>query len=62
MPLSKNARRIAVALLITTSMIVLHNWSRSQAQNSASNGTQKMIKPIKYPTTRKSDQTEVIPR
>ena len=44
--------------LVTAVMFAFREFPDARAQNSTASGTQNMIKPIKYPSARKSDQTE----
>ncbi len=48
----------AVVLLVAASLLIFQSLSVTLAQNSTSISTQNMIKPIKYPIPRKSEQMD----
>src|SRR4030095_7243160 len=51
-------RCAAMVLLAAASAVILQSLPSAFAQNSTSISTQNMIKPIKYPAARKSDQVD----
>jgi len=58
MSFSRSLIAVAAFSLIITALLTFGGFPAAQAQNSTSSGTQNMIKPIKYPSARKSDQTD----
>ncbi len=53
-----DARHRFSAFVLCTSMVLMANAPIALAQNTTSASTQKMIKPIKYPDARKTDQID----
>jgi len=58
MSFSRSLIAVAAFSLIITALLTFGGFPAAQAQNSTSSGTQNMIKPIKYPSARKRDQTD----
>jgi prolyl oligopeptidase len=58
MPFFRNLIGVAAFWLIITALFIVRGFPATFAQNSTPSGTQNMIKPIKYPSARKSDQTD----
>jgi prolyl oligopeptidase len=58
MPGTKYRRVAATVLLAVASLLVIQSFPIALAQDSTLVNTQRMIKPIKYPSARKSDQKD----
>jgi prolyl oligopeptidase len=59
MPVSKRLRYVAPGVFVLTfAVVAIQLLPRARAQNSTSNASQRMPKPMTYPAARKSDQMD----